>query len=303
MRPSMSSRGRTVAVAALTGLLCLALAAPASAAAIDDVELTGAEGTIWDAEGDYTYGTSGGPCTGVDGTTQEEGFTPADDGENDFTSDAFDGGLYLMVNGDAFGAGIEDGPLSGQQLKVGPDQMSGVRITRIERALQSSPTLRSLIRFRNGTNSGKNLRVVWDSAMGADTEEETRASSNAPNGVHTRADRWITTSDDADSGDLSDPPVVFSYFGPNARERVRRVTFAAEDDDPANGVGEACIAVRFNITIPAKSTRYMLFFTDMAQSNSDARNQANKFDHAGLGPKLLRDIGPGVRNRVLNWNL
>jgi hypothetical protein len=304
MRPHLSvARGRGAAAAVVTGLLVLALAGPASAAVIDDVVLTGPEGTEWDAEGDYTYGTSGGPCTGVDGTTQEEGFTPADDGSNDFTSDAFDGGLFLMVNGDAFGNGIEDAPQSGQELKVGPQTKSGVKITRIERALAAAPTLRSLIRFRNDHNSRRTLGIVWDSAMGADGEEETRASSSAPNGVHSRADRWITTSDDPVSASLSDPPVVFSYYGPGARERVTRVVFAAEDPDPSSGIGEACIAVRFRITIPANSTRYMVFFTDMALSNADARNQANKYDRQRLGPKMLRGIGPGVRNQILNWDL
>jgi hypothetical protein len=181
--------------------------------------------------------------------------------------------------------------------------MNGVRITRIERALQTSPTLRSLVKFRNPSNQNRRLRIVWDSAMGADTEEETRASMAPPNLVHTRADGWITTSDDADNGDLSDPPVVFSFFGRGASERVTRVIYAAEDPDPTNGIGEACIAVRYRIMIPAHSTRYMLFFTDMALDNGDARSQANKFDHQGLGRKLLRDIGPSVRNKVLNWDL
>jgi hypothetical protein len=267
---------------------------------IDDVELTGAEGTEWDAEGDYTYGDDGAPCTGLTPPdTQDEGFTPVDDGANDFSDDLFDGGLYLMVNGTAFGDDRENGSLSGQQLRVGPERMSRVRITRIERALQTSPTLRSLIRFRNGTNRAKTLGIVWDSAMGADGDEATRASSNGPGMVHTRADRWITTSDDPSSP--GDPPAVFSYFGPNARERVVRVVFAAED--PAGATGEGCIAVRFRITIPANSTRYMVFFTDMAQSNQDARSQARKYDHRGLGPKMLRGMGPGVRNKVLNWNL
>jgi hypothetical protein len=286
-------------VAVLTGLLVLALAAPASAATIDDVVLTGAEGTEWDAEGDYTYGSDGAPCTGLNGGIQDEGFTPADDPSNDFGSDLFDGGLFLMVNGTAFGEGIEDGGLSGQQLRVGPEAMSGVQITRFERALQTSPTLRSLIRFRNNANRNKTLTIVWDSAMGADGDEATRASSAGPNQVHTRADRWITTSDDPSSP--SDPPAVFAYFGRGARERVTRVVFAAED--PAGTTGEGCIAVRYRITIPANSTRYMLLFTDMAQSNQDARNQANKFDRRRPRPNLLAGIGPAKQRKVLNWDL
>jgi hypothetical protein len=283
--------------------LVVALAAPAQAVLIDGVELTGAEGTVWDAEGDYTYGTGGGPCTGVDGAVQEEGFTPVDDGVNNFTSDLFDGGLYLMVKGNAFGDGIEDGSVSGQQLRVGPESLKGLNITRFERALQTSPTLRSLIRFNNPSNRSRTVRIVWDSALGADGEEGTRDSSSGTPTNHTPLDRWIVVSDDPISANLSDPPGLMVFFGKEAAETVTEVVYKAGDPDPANGIGEACIAVAFKITIPAHATRYMLFFTEMGQSNEDAIGQAAKYNKADLKAKLLDGIGPRKQSRILNWNL
>jgi hypothetical protein len=257
MRSKISdARRRGGAMTAFLALgLVVALAAPAQAVLIDGVVLTGAEGTAWDAEGDYTYGTGGGPCTGVDAGVQEEGFTPVDDGVNNFTSDLFDGGLYLMVKGNAFGGGIEDGSVSGQQLRVGPESLGGLAITRFERALQTSPTLRSLIRFNNPSNRSRSVRIVWDSALGADEAEGTRASSSGSPTNHTALDRWIVVSDSPTTAGLSDPPGVLVFFGKEAAEKVTEVVYKAADPAPANGIGEGCIAVAFKITIPAHATR------------------------------------------------
>jgi len=291
------SRGRRTAatlalVAALTLVASVAWSVPT---AIDDVLLTGPQGAEWDAEGDYDYG-SGGPCYA------REGFTPADDASNDYSSDVFDGGLYLLVNGQTFGAGIETGNLTGQQLKVGPQKLRGVKVTRTERALQTSPTLRSLIRFKNPTNNERSLTLIWDSALGADDDEETRASSNPPNLAHTKFDRWIVASDNADSESLSDPPVTFVFFGKSAPTRVARVLYAPEDPDPA-GDREGCVSVRLRIKVPAKSARFLLFFTEIGLSNEANISMARKFNKRGLNNALLKGIPKNVRNKVLNWDL
>jgi hypothetical protein len=292
-----NTRARSAAVIAAAAVLMLvATSAHTAPVQIDDVVLTGPQGTEWDAEGDEDYG-SGGPCIA------REGFTPVEDGENDYSSDAFDGGLYLVVNGKTFGRGIETGNLSGQQLRVGPQRIGRVAITRIERALQTSPTLRSLVRFKNATNRDRVLTLVWDSAMGADDAEATRASSAKPNLRHTREDRWIVASDNASSASLSDPPVTFVFYGKNAPMKVRRVIHAPEDPDPDGSDREGCVSVRYRIKIPAKSTRFMLFFTELGLSNEASINAAAKFNRQKLNNKLLTGIGPRVRSRILNWNL
>ena len=272
-------RWRRLVPFAAAAVAVLTLASAASAVTIDDVELTGPEGATWDAEGDYTYGTSGGPCTGVDGTTQEKGYTPAADVSNDFTSDAFDGGLYLLVNGDAYGDGVNQAKLSaaGHQLNVKAEEMAGLSVRRQDRALTSSPTLRSLVTFTNPGANDRTVNVVWDSAMGADGLEGTRASSTHDL-VHTKADRWIAVSDDADSASLSDEPVLFVFSGVGASEKVRTVIWAPEDADPVSGIGQACIAVQFRITVPGHSQRALLFFTDVAMDNEDAISQAPKYN-------------------------
>ena len=299
VQPRRLGMSLIVAVAAV-----MVPAVAANAVLIDPTTLSGPQGSVWDSEGNYTYGVDGGPCTGVDGTTQEVGFTPADDVLNDFTSDVFDGGLFLMINGDAFGDGIENSALSagGHQLITGPQTKSGLAITRFDRALQTSPTMRTLVRFTNNGGANRTVNVVWDSAMGSDTEERTRASSSG-NLRHEPFDRWIVSSDDPLTADLGDPPALFVFYGIGAPEKVNTVIFAPEDEDPENGIGEACIAVRYRITVPAHSVRYLLFFTDIARTNEAARTQAAKYNHRVLNANLTVGLSGAIKNKILNWDL
>jgi hypothetical protein len=305
MRLSRSVRPRRLGISLVAAVAAAVLfGGTAYAHPIDDDVLAGAEGTRWDAQGNYTYDTGGGPCTGVDGTTQEVGYTPAADGSNNFSSDAFDGGLYLMVNGDAFGNGIENATITalGDQRNVGPQTKAGLVITRSDRALQSSPTLRSLVRFTNNGATKKTVNIVWDSAMGADNDEGTRASSSGDL-VHGVGDRWIVASDDPSSATLEDPPILFVFFGKNAPRKVAAVVFAPEDPDPASGIGQGCVAVRYSLSVPAHSSRYMLFFTELGQSNEDAIAQAAKYNIRTLNAKLLVGISGTVKSRIVNWDL
>ena len=305
MRMHRFARPRRLGVSLIGAAAAVTMfAGMAHAVPIDTQTTTGPEGATWDSEGNYTYGTSGGPCTGFDGTTQELGFTPADDGSNDFSSDAFDGGLFLLVNGDAFGDGIEDAALSGDghQLTVGPQTKSGLVIKRRDRALQTSPTLRTLVSFTNNSASKRTANVVWDSAMGADEEERTRASSSGDR-RHREQDRWIVASDDPDNASLSDPPVLFVFFGAGAPTKVNNVIWAPEDAGPEDGHGEGCVAVRYKLAVPAKSTRYMLFYTDLGMDNDDAIGQATKYNRHGLTAKLLDGIANAVKRKIVNWDL
>ena len=145
-RPLMVRAGAVVGAAAL--MLAASAAQAATTVPLDSQELTGASAT-WDVSSPYDYGSGGAPCTSSTG-----GYTPVEDGSfagASTYSDAFDAGLYLNVNGSIFDDADGNGRLSGQQLTAGPTNMSGLQVTRIERALSTSPTLRSLVRFKNGS--------------------------------------------------------------------------------------------------------------------------------------------------------
>ena len=225
------------------------------------------------------------------------------DAFNDFSSDAFDGGLFLLVNGDAFGNGINNGVLSGNghQLTVGPQTKSGLAITRRERALQNEPDVAEPCEIHQYPRDEKEVNVVWDSAMGADEDEDTRASSSGDL-LHCVADRWIVASDYSDNATLSDPPIVFVFYGRRTQEGERR-SLGSGGPAPVSGIGAGCVAVRYSLTVPAKSTRYLLFYTDLGMDNDDAIAQAVKYNTRRLDADLLVGISLGVKERIVNWDL
>ncbi len=298
-------RRSLLAAVASGAVLALVMSGVAAAVTIDDVDLTG-KGATWDVTNDYEYG-SGGPCFA------KPGFTPVEDGAYVNAgipfdgSDAFDSGLYAIVNGKTFNDPDGNGGQVGQQLTVGPQKMSGLRVSRVEKALKISPTLRSLIAFRNPTTHAIGAKFLWDSALGADDAEATRGSSSG-NLKFTADDKWAVASDDPDSP--GDPPVTFVVFGPgNVAERPTDVPNRPEEPD-ANMVGpnvaagaEGCVTVAFRISVPARSTRYLLFFTEMHGSNETAVNSAARFSHIKPASRLFDGLGAQVRKRILNFDL
>jgi hypothetical protein len=275
-------KGSLVVAATLAAMLLMG--SVASAVPIDDVELQGAGPTFWDV-------TARDP-TGC--LNQKEGFTPVDDGIFAGNPDAFDNGLVLFVNGVPFRDPDDQGQLSGEQLTVGPGSAGGLRVVRIERALQGSPTLRSLISFQNRRDTRRVVRIQWDSGLGSDFQEEVRGTSDGDATLEL-TDRWLVTSDDPVNASLDDPPLVFVLWGQNAG--VRTLNFI-------HPPGDGCFTISMRIRVPANSKRYLLFFTEMHDdSNGAALSSALKFNNVGPASPLLNGIGPKVRNRIMNWNL
>jgi hypothetical protein len=277
-----AARGFLVAVATLASMLLMG--SVASAVPINDVELEGAGPTFWDPETrDGTF------CL-----NEKLGFSPVDDGIFDANPDAFDGALMSFVNGVPFRDPDNNGQLSGEQLTVGPGLAGGLRVVRIERALQGSPTLRSLISFQNRRDTRRVARIQWDSSLGSDGEEEVRGTSDEDATLEL-SDRWLVTSDDAVNASLDDPPLVFVLWGKNARVRTLNII------EPP---GDSCFTISMRISVPANSKRYLLFFTEMHDnSNAAAISSALKFNNVGPASPLLNGIGPRVRDNILNWNL
>jgi hypothetical protein len=291
----MRRRTRVRSVAAtimVLGLMFGSQVARAAVVDIDSTDLTGDNAT-WDLQADFAYG-SGGPCVA------KHGFTPAEDGSWGAQTDAFDGGLYIVVDGKTFDDNDGNGTKKGQTMKVGPTTMSRLNIRRTERALQTSPTLRSLVTFQNPTNDVITVPVIWDSAVGSDDSEDTRASSDGDT-FTTKTDRWFVTSDDPTSP--SDPPVTMALYGKGpVAEKVASVVWAPEDD-PTDPPGEGCITLKYNLKIPAKSTRYLMFFTEMNDTNENAIAGAAKFNSVKAGNDLLVGLSDAVMSKILNWNL
>lgn len=225
------------------------------------------------------------------------GYTPVEEGWHGFNNgvgdktDAFDGGLLLDVNTTTFADGDGFGDYTKGTLTVGPRATAGLRVSRMDAGLPGSPTLRDLVRLTNGKKSAVTRDIELNTDLGSDGQTDVRASSTGDM-AFTKADRWVVTSDVVPS----DPPVTHVLYGKGAAEKVEEVISA-----PVGGV--ACLTVRFRVRIPAKSTRYLLFFAEMNDTNNRAANSAKKFNKVGANSALLAGIGPAVRSKILNWDL
>jgi hypothetical protein len=291
VRRPTRGKGR-IAVAAATVATALVAATAAYAVLVDDVELTGGGGTTWDPYADIYA------CT--DAELTPDGFTPVSDGSTDSPSrsDAFDDSFVLWVGG--FQGSIfrdldGEGAQQGQSLRVGPTRTGGLRVSAVERALQSSPTLQMLYTFKNSSRRAKTRKIVLEDSLGSD-DATTVATSSSGDKKWRPADRWLVTYEDPFDS-VADPVVTQVWYGKGALARVleTRHTDGGEPD---------CFASTFRIRVPGRSARSLLFFGEMnADSIGDAKQKAKKFNSRDLNAKLLKGISPKVQKRILNWDL
>jgi len=285
MRRTRTGVGTLVAIAATLGMT-LSNAAPAHAAPQAIVPISG---TILQGGGPSTWDVNTA-STGCNDT----GFTPVGDGSYKSKSDAFDNGLVIAIDGTAFDDADGNGSMTAvdQLTTVDNSTFSPVHVTRTDRALHSSATLRTLLKLTNTGGTPANLSVEWDSDLGSDSNTEVRASSNG-NDTYQLTDRWAVSSDDPTSP--SDPVLTFVMFGPNAATRP-------DTNVTALGNDQTCFTVDTPISVPAGGTRYLLFFTEMNGRIHAAVQGTHKYDVLAPGDALLTGIKSAVLNRIENWN-
>jgi hypothetical protein len=269
----------------------------ATPTSIDAVQLSGS-GAVWDAEARYTYGVGGAPCTSSD-----VGFTPVEEGSVSSYGDAFDGGLFLLVDRVVFdddGSGDLDEEL--QQLTVGPMRMSRLRVTRTDRALQGSPTLRTLVRLENRTSKTVKTEITWDSATGQDGTERTISSDAPKPRKTTSADDWIVVHGTTDDGGGPDAVTTMAVYGRgNIDVTGRRVPWAPEDETHMSP-DPGCVVFRFDVEVPAGRTRFLLFFTELRGTTDEATATAPRFGRIGIASPLMDGVGAKVARRIANWD-
>ena len=264
--------------------------AHAAVVTISNTDLTGGNAT-WDPEGYYDYG-SGGPCV------QTQGVAAVYDGSFGSQSDAFDTGGYTVVGGKTFAVPSDQGQLTGQNLIIGPSKTNGLRVVYDERALQTSPTLRVLVKLNNPSRHALSRAIIWDSALGADDDAATRKTSSG-DALWRLSDRWAVFSDDPTSP--TDAPVTMSFFGPNAAEPPTRILYHPEADNPVSDA-QACVTIRYNVKVPAKSTRTLLFFMEVHSTNQQAEMTAKRFTNVKAGSNLMTGVSKSERKHILNYD-
>jgi hypothetical protein len=268
------------------GLAVLALVAfgtmPANAfqISIDSIALTGPGPTEWDQyESESSCAISAN--------------TPVDDGSYGSRTDGFDGGLLFSIEGDGYSDIEGYAQVSGNQTSTWGGDYSGLIASRVDTALQQSPTLRSLLKLSNQSKTVKTVTVMVGSDLGSDANTTLRATSTGDT-INTLADRWIVTSDLSPA--TGDPVVTHVLYGKGAPVKPDTLNSAA-------GGGTECEVVSYTVKVPAGKTRYVLVFVQMHGSVKSAKGGAVPFNLLSSGSALLDGIPNKVLPQIINWNL
>ena len=293
-------------VAVTVGTVVLVVAATALAAKVDipdeedALNLVAQDQTTFDSMQPPDYNSD---CAlgDIPDPGDDLGYSPAGDVDSaDSSEDVFDGGLVLWIQRGNQRHAFEDGNAKAVKrgndyLRTGPDDVAGLRVTRVEEGLGAAPALRSLIKLQNRTGHTAKRTIIWDSDLGADDTEVARASSAGGTGLSDQ-DSWLVFADNADGP--SDGVGTFVLFGKGAREKTS-VFNEIKDQD-------SCVSFKMRIAVPPNSTRYLLFFTE-AHDNAEegvaaARKDAKRYNDREP-KKVLRGLSDSVRSKVLNWDL
>jgi hypothetical protein len=250
----------------------------------------------------FTYGDGDRVCSaGTSSTSGGRQPFSVQDASNDVGGDAFDGAMGLHKADNPFIDSDGIGERNAQQLRVGPEQLGRLKVRQTHRALPTSQTLRALVKLKNPTNRELTPRVTFSHQYGSDSNTAVRATSTG-NLRFDRHDRWAVTSDDADSAELGDPVVTTVNYGKGDVERTKlqlgpASTDAAEDKDAAD-----CAVMSFDLRLPAGSSRYLLFFLELGETNEGAIADASRYNDRKLDPALKNGLSGAVKRKVLNWD-
>ena len=281
-----------VGAVSLAAAAVLAFTAPLSATTYevdfdDDGIVMSSQGlAFWDAYNNASSCASG------------SGFTPLYDAAYLGSPDAFDAGMMIEVGAATFVDPDSLGTLDGNVLKTGATAtVDTLKVNATARAIQTSPTLQYLVKFRNPGASRVDAAVTVSTDLGSDATTQILADSSG-DASHNNADRWLVTADST-TAPFGDPIVTQVFKGRNAPASTTLT-------DPLDN-GTECLAVEYSVRVPADGTKYLLLFAqlhdDSGAGKKAAKKDATKFDAQKSMAGLLKGVSPKIYSKVVNWNL
>jgi hypothetical protein len=238
---------------------------------------------------------TGGMCEGDPGLTVADAtLDTSDTTAVGIQTDAYDNAAMLWLDDVVFIA-PEPVDVTGQTMTAGPVAMSGLNVTMQYYAASGSATLRTLISFQNPSGAAINATAAWVNNHGSDGSTIVQGTSTSDTTFATD-DRWIVTSDSAT--DPSDPVNTYVLFGPGSPAE----TPATASLDVFSCAGTQGVLGTFDVTIPAGSTRHLMFFNQLNQTNAEGLAGAAMFDtNPAEGGDLLGGLTQQQLSEALNW--
>ncbi len=214
--------------------------------------------------------------------------------------DAFDGGLLLFVDDAPLPLSNDVVSEDGTGVRVEAVTLSGLDVRLTYEALQSSPTLRTLVEVSNPTAAAVSTKVALATNFGSDTKTLIRSTSDGDAAI-TSADRWAITSDDQGVAPNADPVTTHVVAGQSAAvlPAVDTDVFDCSGDPTGNG-----LLATYDLSVGPGETQTLLLFNQVHTLIEDATTDVAVFDETpGPGDALLTELDSTVLTSVVNWSL
>lgn len=238
------------------------------------------------------------------------------------SASAVTNGLSLYIDNKIVAA-ASTADLSGQTLTATSDRAySGLNITMQYSVIQDRPVMRTLQSLTNPTNQNITVNVSWVTNLGTGNSSEVKAVSNAadpgirwPQFSFSKDARWVITDDDdrafeneklgegrgsnffrsASTNVLAGPGTP-----PVTPTSVSTDVFLSNASQPDSNKGEI---VNYRLTVPANSTRSLLFFYGVNATTAEAKAAVGVYnDVAALkASSLLNGLTGKQLSEVVNW--
>ena len=249
---------------------------------------------VWD-DVENDSGTSNGDPVG--GSADDSPGLGIDDAHLVSTGqdDAFDQGMTLWVNDDIYVA--PPGPtVTPSLVATDPVTMSGLNVSVEYYALTSSPTLRMQGIFQNPSAKPETVKVTLATNLGSDSGT-TIVGTSSGDTVFTTADRWIVTDDGSDNSG-SDPTVTHFLSGAGGLQPSNVSNTVFSDS------GNQGVLADYQLTVPAFSTRRLLFFAQLNPTKAEGLANATTFANSLNGAsEALTGISETEQGQIVNFDL
>lgn len=261
-----------------------------------EFDLTGG-GATWAIDG--TDATSNGKAVGGECT-----FMPAIgviDASSTNHGDAFDSGLVLFVDDQQMPV-TANVAKTDQTVTVGPTPLSGLDVRLQYTALQTGPTLRTLVTLHNPTAAAVNTTVQMATNLGSDDKTVVRATSSGGLSI-APTDTWAITSDDFTS---IIPDALSTHFfagatAPRIAPTVSDRVFDCSDSKAPNGV-----LATFTLTLGAGETQALLFYNQVHDTLNDATDAVADFvflNDSTADEPLFVGLDVATEAQIVNWTI
>jgi hypothetical protein len=205
----------------------------------------------------------------------------------DGSDDAFDGGMFLAVDGADFPDGsprdLEDGA---REIALGPVQLGDLTVTRKIFVPADDAFVRYLEIVENPGVSAGTVNLEIRTELGSDDDTEVVGTSSGDL-VLRRNDDWIVTDD----GPLDDPTVAQIFSGPGAAiEPIEAVQLPPRVD---------FFRFTFELAIPAGGRAILMHFASQSTDPSTALASAAAI--RALKGSALSGLSPEEREAIVNF--